>query len=209
MNELISKIEALIESDIKNIVDERIAEFERFRKASSADNFKELCFCILTANCSAEMCLRVHEAIGDKFLTVENQEEFTRLLKANKYRFYNLRANYLVSCCGLKENLKEIMDSHEDEIELREWLVKNVKGLGYKEASHFLRNVGYENVAIIDFHIVDVLKHHRIVDKPKTMTKKKYLEIEKELGKIAKKLGITLASLDLYLWYMETGKILK
>lgn len=209
MNGLVEKINELMDSDIKERVDQRIGEFKQFRSASSEANFKEMCFCILTANCSAEMCLRVHEAIGDKFLTVESQEEFTKLLKENKYRFYNLRANYLVNCCGLKENLKEIMDSYDEEVELREWLVKNVKGLGYKEASHFLRNVGYGNVAIIDFHIVDVLKEHGIVEKPKTMTKKKYLEIEAELAKIAKKLNIDLASLDLYLWYIETGKILK
>jgi N-glycosylase/DNA lyase len=37
----------------------------------------------------------------------------------------------------------------------------------------------------------------------------KYLEIENFLMKIAKKLNLSLAELDLYLWYIETGKILK
>ncbi|MBW1933916.1 MAG: hypothetical protein JRI56_13245 [Deltaproteobacteria bacterium] len=43
----------------------------------------------------------------------------------------------------------------------------------------------------------------------KNLNKKTYLEIEKKLEELADVLGITLAELDLYMWYMETGKILK
>ena len=87
--------------------------------------------------------------------------------------------------------------------------MKNVKGLGYKEASHFLRNTGRKNVAIIDFHIADLLENHRLIEKPKTISKAKYLEIENVLKKIGMKAGMHQSELDLYLWYMETGKILK
>ncbi|MDX1799069.1 MAG: N-glycosylase, partial [Candidatus Lokiarchaeia archaeon] len=95
------------------------------------------------------------------------------------------------------------------DINLREWIVKNVKGIGYKEASHFLRNIGYTEYAIVDFHIVDLLVKYNIIEKPKTMTKSKYLEIEKVLKSIGKELELNMAELDLYLWYLETGKILK
>ncbi|MFX0023913.1 MAG: N-glycosylase, partial [Candidatus Hermodarchaeota archaeon] len=90
-----------------------------------------------------------------------------------------------------------------------DWLVKNVKGIGYKEASHFLRNIGYTEYAIVDFHIVDLLVKHNFIEKPKTMTKSKYLEIEKILKSIGSELELNMAELDLYLWYLETGKILK
>ena len=92
---------------------------------------------------------------------------------------------------------------------MRKWLAENVKGVGYKEASHFLRNIGFSNLAIIDFHIIDILAKYKLIQKPKTLTKRKYLEIENLLRRIAKKLSISLAELDLYLWYMETGKIVK
>ena len=78
-----------------------------------------------------------------------------------------------------------------------------------KEASHFLRNVGFEDYAIIDFHIIDILEKYGLIEKPKTMTKNKYLEIEDILKKLAKKVNLSLAELDLYLWYKETGKVLK
>ena len=104
--------------------------------------------------------------------------------------------------------MEEIIRLYDQE-GLREWIVKNVRGLGYKEASHFLRNIGFDDYAIIDFHIVDILTDHKIIKKPKTLTKGKYLEIEDLLRNLANKTGLTLAELDLYLWYMETGKILK
>ena len=92
---------------------------------------------------------------------------------------------------------------------MREWVVKNIKGLGYKEASHFLRNIGYKNYAIIDFHIVDVLAKYNLIEKPKTMTKKKYFEMEQLLKTIGNRLHLNMAELDLYLWYLETGKPLQ
>ena len=91
---------------------------------------------------------------------------------------------------------------------MREWLVKNVKGLGMKEASHFLRNIGFKDLAIIDFHIVDILVENKIINKPKNLNKE-YIKIEEKLRGIAKKVKLSLAELDLYLWYMETGKVLK
>jgi len=92
----------------------------------------------------------------------------------------------------------------------REWLAEHVKGFGYKEASHFLRNVGYVNVAILDRHVLRVLAEHGLIDEvPKTLTKRRYLEIEKRLEGLAQTLGLSLGELDLYLWQMKTGKVLK
>ena len=84
-----------------------------------------------------------------------------------------------------------------DVFEFREWLVKNIKGIGYKEASHFLRNIGYDGLAIIDFHIIDVLEKNRLIRRPKTLTRAKYLEIEKVLKRLADRMKLTLAELDL------------
>ena len=78
-----------------------------------------------------------------------------------------------------------------------------------KEASHFLRNIGYKDVAIIDFHIIDLLERNGLIKKPKNMTKDKYIEIENILRSLARDVDLDLASLDLYLWYIETGKVLK
>lgn len=208
MNELVGPIENLKRSNIKNLVNIRLKEFSEFKKGTIDNIFKELCFCIMTANCSAEKCIEVHEAIGNDFLTL-NKEHLARKFKTLGYRFPNLRANYIIESRKLKDLLEIELKNNDNGHDLRDWIVKNIKGLGYKESSHFLRNIGYNNYAIIDFHIIDLLVRHNLIEKQKTLTKKRYLEIETLLKKIANELNLTLAELDLYLWFLETGKILK
>jgi len=202
VDELISKIRDLMNSQIKKKVESRIKEFENMD-----DKFSELCFCILTANSSAQMGLKLQKNLHDAFLN-SSEDELARQLRKYGYRFPN-RAGYI--CHNRKyENIDEILKNFSDERKAREWLVRNVKGFGYKEASHFLRNVGYKNVAIIDRHILRVAKRHGLIEEiPASLSRRTYIDIEKKLEKVADELDITLAELDLYLWYMETGKILK
>jgi len=207
MNELINKIENLKQSNISNIVQERIDEFKNIDKNSNEELFKEICFCLLTANYNAEKSIKIQNEIGECFLT-DSKEELTKKLKNLGHRFPNARAEYISKSMKCKDKLTEIV-KFPDKKALRDWIVKNVKGLGYKEASHFLRNVGFDDYAIIDFHIIDILVDNNVIKRPKTLTKKRYLEIEEKLRKLAKKTGLSLAELDLYLWYLETGKILK
>ena len=93
----------------------------------------------------------------------------------------------------------------------REWLVQNVHGIGYKEASHFLRNVGSgEGIAILDRHILkNLLKHGAIAEIPKTLTKKRYLEIEERMRAFARKVKIPMEHMDLLLWAEEAGMVFK
>ena len=205
---LLQSIKNLKNSKIKNLVDTRLREFKEIGNGSNNEIFEELCFCILTANFNAERSMKIQMEIGDEFLTI-SKSHLAKKLRALGHRFPNRRARYIFDARRHKNILKDIVKTFNDDNELREWLVKNVKGIGYKEASHFLRNIGYTSFAIIDFHIIDVLTKHKIIEKPNVLTKRKYLEIEDSLGKIARKSNLNLAELDLYLWYMETGKILK
>lgn len=203
---MIKEIEFL-KDKIGSLVKERIEEFEKNRK-SEKKIFLELCFCILTANFNAKKAIEMQEKIGEKFLTL-SEEKLEQELKRLGHRFPKTRARYIVEARRYKKRLKKIIESFKDEKMLREWLAKNIRGIGYKEASHFLRNIGFKNIAIIDFHILNFLEKNKIIKRPKNLSKKKYLEIENVLSKIAKKHKLSLAELDLYLWYIETGKILK
>ena len=204
--ELTKIIKRLKRSEIGKMVERRVKEFEENKSPNRI--FEELCFCILTANFNAERAIRIQEKIGNGFLTF-SQEKLAEELKKLGHRYPKTRARYIAEARKYKNSLKKIINSFKDERKLREWLVKNIKGIGYKEASHFLRNVGFKNLAIIDFHILELLTKHKLARKPKTLTRKKYLEIERKLRRMAKKLNLSLAELDLYLWYLETGKILK
>jgi len=165
-------------------------------------------FLHFTANFNAERSIKIQEEIGNGFLTLSKSILAEKLRKLG-HRYSETRAKYIVEARRHVDTLKDIINSFNDEQELREWLVKNIKGVGYKEASHFLRNIGYTNLAILDFHIINVLAKHGLIKKPKTLTKRKYLEIEGILKVISKRLKLNLAELDLYLWYLETRKILK
>ena len=196
MQGLIDSVERLKNSSVKKLVDTRANEFRNFDKNNL---FSELCFCLMTANFNAKRAIAIQNEIGKGFLNL-SEEELARSLQELGHRFPNARARYIAEA----RKHADLLDGKS-----REWLVENVKGLGYKEASHFLRNIGHGNCAIIDFHIVDLLVREKLMEKPKTLTKKKYLEVETLLGEIASKLNLDLAELDLYLWYLETGTVLK
>ncbi|MCD6260479.1 MAG: N-glycosylase/DNA lyase [Thaumarchaeota archaeon] len=198
----------LMEDEVRRVVEARIKEFESLKGSSREDLFKELCFCILAANFSAERSLRIVEEIGDDLLKL-SEEELAETLRRLGHRFPSSRARYIVQARRGLDELVKILETIDDEFMIREWLVRNVKGVGYKEASHFLRNIGFKNLSIIDFHIIDLLTRYGLIKRPRSLTRRRYLEIEGLLRRISEELGISLAELDLYLWYIETGRILK
>ena len=199
---VIKLVEDLKQKPVKSIIDARMEEFAGLGKKSDNDTFKELCFCLLTANFNARGGIKIQKEIGDGFLHL-SEKQLSELLTRLGHRFPNSRAKFIIEA---RENFKKINLRDEN---IRESLVKNIKGLGMKEASHFLRNIGFSNYAIIDFHIIDFLVRNGLTEKPKTLTEKKYLEIESVLEKIAEKTNLSLGEIDLYLWYLETGKVLK
>jgi len=206
MDTLIKSVEQLRNSPIRNVIDSRMHEFSSVPRDFSS-LFRELAFCILTAGTSAELGIKTINHLGETLFS-GSQEEIREKLK-EVYRFHTIRAGYL---CEARNNFKHI---NIDDKNIRDLLVQNIKGIGMKEASHFLRNVGFAEVADLralvdaDVQLVDVLVKNNIIEKPKTLSAKKYLEIESVLKNLADKLGMSLAELDLYLWHMETGKVLK
>lgn len=189
-------------------VKQRMAEFEKIGKDEET-LFRELCFCILTANYKAEGGIRIQKVVGDGFCSLEANELAMRL-RGLGHRFPETRARYIDESRRFHGKLTGILQGFRNEMEAREWLVENVKGLGYKEASHFLRNIGYNDVAIIDRHILRFLEGKQLIKEIlKTLNKTTYMEIEILLSVIADRLDLTLGELDLYLWYIKTGKVLK
>jgi N-glycosylase/DNA lyase len=207
MNELLTSIQKLKHSDIQTKIQQRIQEFKNVNTHSVEELFQELCFCILTANFNAERTILIHQRLRECFCTTP-EEALSKKLRQQGYRFPNIRAVYIIDSVSKKDVLPTIIQTFQRD-ERRTWLVQNIKGLGYKEASHFLRNIGFDDYAIIDSHILELLERYNFIKQPKTLTKKKYIEIEKLLQTISQQTHLTLAELDLYLWYMETGKILK
>ena len=173
--------------------------------------FSELCFCLLTANSSAEIGIKVQNSMDENNGFVElNERKLATALRSLGYRFYNVRAKYIVEARTHEHNIWAMIKECHNEFELRDWLVDNIKGLGFKEASHFLRNIGFRNLAILDRHILRTLHEKKLIDAlSSSLDEKKYLKYEKELEKICGMTNLKQGELDFYLWYLKTGKILK
>ena len=197
---------------VRDTVDNRIAEFLKVMKEGSYAWFIELVYCLLTAYSSAERGQLCVDALCDCGALLDGSlTEVAKTLTCQGHRFAERRAEYIVEARRLAPDLKEIVQGFGTTKAAREWLVRNVKGLGWKEASHFLRNVGYLDVAIIDRHILSNMREYGLVsdDGSKGLTKKRYLKYELILEEVAKRVGMSLGELDLYLWYRKTGKVLK
>ncbi|MEN3058192.1 MAG: N-glycosylase/DNA lyase [Candidatus Methanosuratincola petrocarbonis] len=205
--DFLGELRGIVES-IRPRVEERIREFEAVgARMDPGEIFSELCFCILTANYTAEGGIRIQQSLKQHFMSKPVQE-MAWSLRSLGHRFPNKRAEFI---CGARHLCEGILRAlNMGDCAAREWLVENVKGLGYKEASHFLRNVGRKDVAIIDRHILRFLHQKGLISSiPRTLSRRRYLSIERLLSAISSALGVSLAELDLYLWYAMTGKVLK
>lgn len=183
-------------------------EFEYFREATDEEVFLELCFCFMTANFQAKKSWEIQKELGSDFWIL-SEEELQQKLKEMGHRFWPQRGSRIYEARWLKNSINSKLSEFESELEIRDWIVKNLKGLGMKEASHFLRNIGYKDVAIIDKHIINLLVSEGLIERSKTLSPKEYLRIEGILRELAKKTHTRLGELDLYLWYEQTGTVLK
>lgn len=94
--------------------------------------------------------------------------------------------------------------------ETREWLVENVNGMGFKGASHFMRNTGMGGLAILDVHILRALHERKVIPSAKpTLSPSVYRLIENKMIWYAGKVGISTDELDLLFWSLGTGHVFK
>jgi len=204
-------LELAADLTLSSTVDKRISDFQRAGSQDSHYWFEELIFCILTANSKAETGFKCVEALKNKGLIFEgSQGAVAETLKEMGHRFAKIRAQYIVSGRDKHHILKEDVLSFDNSLAAREWLVNEFMGIGWKESSHFLRNVGIFDLAILDRHILKIMLEHSLIAEPqRSLTKRRYLEYETVLREFSREVNMPLGKLDLYLWYMKTGKVLK
>lgn len=207
----------VIYEEIKPDIKKRLQEFrDVWTKGSDREIFIELCFCILTPQSKAlNAWSAITKLVETNLLFDGNEEEIAKYL--NVVRFKNTKAKNLVVLREQMKNekgefiTKQLFSNMKDSFERRDYIVKNIKGMSYKEAGHFLRNVGFgDDLAILDRHILRNMQRLSIIDEiPKTITGKIYLDMEKKLREYVKVVGIPMDEMDLLLWYKEAGEIFK
>ena len=95
------------------------------------------------------------------------------------------------------------LNNSPDSLEARAALVRQVPGLGMKEASHFLRNIGRGNrVAVLDVHLRRFMTEMGIVNSrvASSGSPASYSSMEREFTSLAFNSGLDPAALDLAIW---------
>ena len=208
---LMSKLPEQIKTRYKELKQDIKNRLEEFANVPENKYFYELCFCICTPQSKAANAFIVQKVLEQKkFLTKPFKIEPLLRKKENYIRFHNTKAKRLLQARKIYPKVLEILSSDLSPAQKRDWIVTNVNGIGMKEASHFLRNIGYRNLAILDRHI---LKHLVLCglynEVPKLASKKDYLAVEKRFLQFSKQVKIPVDELDLLFWSYETGTILK
>ncbi|MGL4947518.1 MAG: N-glycosylase/DNA lyase [Cetobacterium sp.] len=215
-NDYFYEVEKIYES-IKDKIEFRLQEFkEVWLNGNNKDIYCELAFCILTPQSKAISAWKAISGLRDSGVLFTGTEEeilpYLNIVRFNKTKAKNLYLLRKLMTNDKNEFItKDFFSSFESVVEMREWIVKNIRGMSYKEASHFLRNVGFgEELAILDRHILKNLVRLEVIESiPKTITPKLYKEIEHKMRIYSKEVKISMANMDLILWYLEAKDIFK
>ncbi len=200
-------------TQLKPQIDSRLAEFRNlWENGDEKDIFAEMAFCLLTPQSKAKVCWAAVECMKWDVLFNGSEGEITKCLVGVRFKYTKAkRVIELRDRFPEGKGIRALLNRFKTPEEAREWLVKNIDGYGYKEASHFLRNVGLgENLAILDRHILRNLGSAGVIEEiPKTLTKKGYLEIEEKMRGFSEKIEVPMPAMDLIFWYNGTGEIFK
>lgn len=203
-------------------IQKRLEEFQELKDENDYRLFMELVFVILTSQTEAQKAWKATEELDEKNLLMEgNKEQIAEILRRNEVQYEENKASYIIE--NRKKLSQPTLNNPTNELKLREkideenleksrkWIVENIQGIGWKGASHFLRNIGYGNsFAIISTHIVDIMHELDVIKKPEIPENEKgYLEMEERLQDFSDKIDVDIKALDLVLWSMKTGEVFK
>lgn len=215
-------------------VAESFQQKRKWNEMSENELWGKLCLCILSSNVPYELALSAFWHLCNSQLLSQEwiirskiafQQIASELAKRKylprkkdgsyrKYRFPNIRAKNIVDAakvlyeenCGLLKLLEEFNFKQE---EARCFLARNIPGVGLKQASHFLRDIGYSStLAIIDSHVIAFLIEVGAVSqgKIKVVTPKIYIRLERVLRDLCNSFGFNLSIFDMAIWRYMRGQ---
>jgi N-glycosylase/DNA lyase len=191
----------------KEKIDKHLEKYDEIDTENREQLFEELAFCLLTPQSKARSADQSIKALKENNLLFKGTpEQLEPHLKS--IRFHITKAKRIVEA---REKFQDFEFNFSNIEELRHKIVQTFKGLGYKEASHYLRNIGYgRDLAILDRHILKNLVNMNLIKEiPKTLTPKRYFEIENVMKNFCKNNEMSMGHIDLILWSTETGEMFK
>jgi len=205
------KLPEILQTKLNIFGDEINKRLNEFQNIKDETIFYEFCFCILTPQSSAKNAIEVQKKLTVSDFLNKPFDPTEILTDKNHYiRFHNQKAKRLLNAIEYYPRLKNILDSDIGKFEKRKIIKDEFCGIGMKEASHFLRNIGYKNLAIIDRHILRNLEFCNVIQNPiPPKNEKQYLEIEQQFYDYSLEIGVEMDILDLLFFANSTGIVLK
>lgn len=192
----------------RDLIHSRLAEF---KSVPESKYFYELVYCLCTPMSKAENAMKVQQIFEqiDFYNFPTNPKNILRNPK-HYIRFHNQKSKYILWNRNNFEKIFQIIKQDIDIFEKRNLLVDRVMGFGMKETAHFLRNIGQFGLPILDRHILRTMQRFGVIEQvPKSMNKKSYENLERVYIDWCNYNKLSVEELDLVLWKLETGKILK
>ncbi|MEA5099184.1 MAG: hypothetical protein VB011_01535 [Bacteroidales bacterium] len=211
----------ILENAVQNLMYKiKIDNKDTWRNKLECDLLSELVLCILSSNIKYEVALLYTIKLKDEEYikkAINNELEVKQLYKCLlepisinenliRYRFPKSKSEQLFKTIkniyGNKRTIKEILINAETSSEARNSLISICVGMGYKQSSMFLRNIGFcFDLAIIDTHIIDYLKLVDVLPSEiGDISKSTYLKIESLYSKYAKSKQFDINKLDVAIW---------
>jgi N-glycosylase/DNA lyase len=202
--------EILIEN--YNILQSKIRlRLKEFKEVKQDAYFYELCYCLCTPQSQAKNAMIVQKSLQSLDFYNKRFDPTPYLRNPENYiRFHNQKAKRLLLAIDSFNDVIKVLNERSDQYEKRDKIAAIVNGFGMKESSHFLRNIGYTGLAILDRHILKHLTLCGLYEQvPKVSSARQYRDIEKHFLKFSYHIGIPIDELDLLFWSYEAGEILK
>jgi N-glycosylase/DNA lyase len=183
---------------------------------SEEELFSELASCIIGSRITFEKAKNVSELLKrNELLTPQGLIEQPRtyekrihsILREQKCLYAKSKARYIVSTSisiysNKHTSIRKILETANDQYAARDILVELCLGIGFKQASLFLRNIHYaDDLAILDTHVINYMRLMGLEDDVgQGLTQRMYLSYEDRLRKYSEKFNTSVAQLDISIW---------
>ena len=215
-------IDAAIRSVCRTIGERGRRPVGDWKGCSEDELWRELVSCILGSRVRWESAWRALEGMEEKRLLGsarrsagydEYERDIGRVL-SNGYPFYRVRAQQVRSAAervyGCGRTIRGLLEEASEVRHARRILSDGIPGIGPKQASLFLRNIGYsEEVAVFDVHVLSYMRWAGLTkaELKSVSTVERYEELEKSFLEHALWFGYPISDFDVAVWIV--AKVVK
>lgn len=177
------------------------------RRTDKREIWFELSFCIASSQDRVRRATMAARCLAQAYDELRNSHDPLSTIREafeREYvslRFINRKSEQLAEAWVRLQEIFEVISSIDQNFEsptlARDYLISNFPGIGPKQASMFLRNIGWgSDLAIVDSHILQIAS----VLFDEAQSADRYMDLESRLRGFASDRGIALEKLDVILW---------